>query len=94
MQNFTIQLRSDDRVMQATLYNNATSRDFVARLPLTLPMIDLYQREIVYNFPESLETDNVEERGYEVGEIIYWPPMHSFVIMYRQNGERFAMQQV
>ncbi|MBQ9897421.1 MAG: hypothetical protein IJM40_08925, partial [Synergistaceae bacterium] len=27
-----------------------------------------------------------------VGDLIYWPPMHSFVILYRQNGEKFRRQ--
>jgi hypothetical protein len=26
--------------------------------------------------------------------IIYWPPRHSLVIMYAQNGERFGMQKL
>jgi hypothetical protein len=47
-----------------------------------------------YRFPEPLATDNVKNTGYEVGEIIYWPPGHSLVIMYAQNGEHFAMQKL
>ena len=27
--------------------------------------------------------------GYEVGDIAYWPPRGSLVILYAQNGERF-----
>lgn len=38
--------------------------------------------------------DNARTRGYEVGEIVYYPPMHSFVIMYKQNGEHFQMQSI
>ena len=26
-------------------------------------------------------------RAYQVGEIAYWPPRHSFVIFYAQDGE-------
>lgn len=57
-------------------------------------MMDLYSREVVYRFDDPLPTDEVQMRGYEVGEIIYWPPRHSFVIMYAQNGERFNMQTI
>lgn len=30
--------------------------------------------------------------GYEVGDLAYWPPRHSFVILYEQNGEQFERQ--
>lgn len=42
----------------------------------------------------QLPTDNVAYTRYEVGEIVYWPPRHSFVIMYAQNGEMFDMQKI
>lgn len=80
--------------LTATLDNNATAQAFAAKLPITLPMMDLYGREMCYRFTEALPTDDVRTRGYDVGEIIYYPPMHSFVIMYAQNGERFQMQSI
>jgi hypothetical protein len=61
---------------------------------LTIPLTDLYAREMCYHFPEALPVENVQTAGYEIGEIIYWPPRHSFVIMYAQNGERFDMQKL
>lgn len=82
------------RTLTATLEDNATTRALAERLPMTLPMLDLYNREMCYRFPEALPTDNARTRGYEVGEIVYYPPMHSFVIMYAQNGERFQMQTI
>lgn len=83
-----------DKVLTATLANNATSRAFVEKLPLTLPMLDLYSREMCYRFSDALPANETSTRGYEVGEIIYYPPRHSFVIMYAQNGERFQMQTI
>ena len=78
----------------AALEDNALTRELVKRLPMTIPMMDLYGRELCYRFPEALPTDSVEYRGYRVGEIVYWPPRHSFVILYAQNGEAFDMQRV
>ncbi|MDO4301861.1 MAG: cyclophilin-like fold protein [Clostridia bacterium] len=78
----------------ATLYDNATTRELVSRMPMTLPMMDLYGREMCYRFSDSLPTDDVYDSSYEVGEIVYWPPGHSFVIMYAQNGEVFEMQKL
>lgn len=83
-----------DKVLTATLSDNATTKTFIAKLPLTLPMLDLYSREMCYRFPDALPANEATTRGYEVGEIIYYPPRHSFVIMYAQNDERFQMQTI
>lgn len=83
-----------NHTLTATLEDNATAQAFAAKLPITLPMMDLYGREMCYRFPEALPADGAQTRGYEVGEIVYYPPMHSFVIMYAQNGERFQMQSI
>ena len=61
--------------------------ELVARFPLTIPMMDLYDREMCYRFPEALPADEARRSGYEVGDIAYWAPRHSFVIFYEQNGE-------
>ena len=84
----------NSHTLTATLENNVTAQAFAAKLPITLPMMDLYGREMCYRFPEALPTDNARTRGYEVGEIVYYPPMHSFVIMYEQNGEHVQMQSI
>ncbi len=89
-----IKIKFKDKELMATLTNNATSRAFVEKLPLTLPMLDLYSREMCYRFPDALPANEASTRSYEIGEIIYYPPMHSFVIMYAQNGERFNMQTI
>ncbi len=84
----------ENYTLTATLEDNATAQAFAAKLPITLPMMDLYGREMCYRFPDALPADGARTRGYEVGEIVYYPPMHSFVIMYAQNGERFQMQSI
>jgi hypothetical protein len=89
-----IKITVGEHVLTGTFDNNATARALIEKLPLTIPMMDLYSREMCYHFPDVLPTDNVQTTGYEVGEIIYWPPRHSFVILYEQNGERFDMQKI
>lgn len=76
------------------LEDNATARALTAKLPLTLDFADLYGRELCYRFREALPANEVRVRGYRPGEVIYWPPRHSLVIMYAQNGETFDMQTV
>lgn len=90
----TVKITVNGQTLTVTLEDNVTAKAFAQMLPITLPMMDLYGREMCYRFPEALPTDNAYSRGYEVGEIVYYPPMHSFVILYAQNGERFQMQSI
>ncbi|AET68641.1 hypothetical protein Desor_3127 [Desulfosporosinus orientis DSM 765] len=80
--------------LTAALDNNATTQALIKKLPLTLPMMDLYGREMCYRFTDELPANEVQTRNFQLGEIIYWPPRHSFVIMYKQDGEQFSMQHV
>lgn len=80
--------------LTATLDDNTTTLALLEKLPMTVPMQDLYSREMCYRFPDELPTSDVQNTGYEVGDIIYWPPGRSFVIMYAQNGEQFDMQKI
>lgn len=89
---YKIKVTVNDQELYATLKNNATTMDFIKKLPITLPMMDLYNREMCYRFDDALTTDNLQSNSYEVGEIAYWPPRHSFVILYEQNGEKFERQ--
>ena len=94
MTTYQISIKVCNHELTATLHDNATTRAFVDMLPITLSMLDLYGREMCYRFPDALPTDDVNTCGYEVGEIVYYPPMHSFVILYAQNGEQFSMQKL
>lgn len=85
-----VKVMAGEHVLTATFIDNATSRALIAKFPLTVPMMDLYSREVVYRFPEALPANETRTSGYEVGDIVYWAPRHSFVIMYEQNGERIS----
>ena len=76
--------------MTATFQENATTRALISRFPLTLPMEDLSHREMCYRYPDALPATETQTSGYDVGDIVYWAPRHSFVIMYEQNGERIS----
>lgn len=89
-----IKITVGDQELTATLLDNSTAKALIEQLPLTIPMEDLYSREMCYHFPEELPANEAQTTGYEVGEIIYWPPRHSLVIMYAQNEERFNMQKI
>lgn len=85
-----VKVTAGSHVTTATFLDNATTRALIARFPLTVPMMDRYSRELVYRFPEALPANETTTSGYEVGDIVYWTPRNSFVIMYAQNGERIS----
>lgn len=85
-----VKITAGAQVMTATFYDNATTRTLVSRFPLTLPMEDLYGREMCYRFPDALPANEMQTSGYEVGDVVYWAPRHSFVIMYEQNNEQIG----
>ena len=88
-----IRITVGDTVLYATLEDNATTRAWTAQMPLTLPMSDLYGREMCYRYGGgAMPTDSLRYDGYEVGDIAYWPPRGSLVILYAQNGEEFERQ--
>ena len=90
-----ITVTAGDHVLTAELADNAATRELWEMLPLTLPMENLYGREMCYRFGAgALTCDDAADRGYEVGDISYWPPRGSLVILYSQNGEVFEQQPI
>lgn len=84
-----------DHTIRATLYDNAAARQLWNSLPVTYPMMNLYGREMCYRMGAgSLPTDEAEDTGYEIGDISYWPPAGSLVVLYEQNGEVFEQQPI
>lgn len=92
-EKFNVKITVGKRELTAVLENNATTRYLVERMPMTLPMLDLYDREMCYRYgANALPTERLQSDGYEVGDIVYWAPGGSLVILYRQNGEQFERQ--
>ncbi|RKJ74090.1 hypothetical protein D7X33_19995 [Butyricicoccus sp. 1XD8-22] len=88
-----IKITVGDTELFATLEDNATTQAIIEQMPMTLPMMDLYGREMCYRYGAyALPTDNLQSDGYEVGDIAYWAPGGSLVILYKQNGEQFERQ--
>lgn len=88
-----IKITVGKRELMAVLEDNATTRAIVKQMPMTLPMMDLYGQEMCYRYGAyALPTDNLQSDGYTVGDIAYWAPGGSLVILYRQNGEQFERQ--
>ncbi|WP_412990297.1 cyclophilin-like fold protein [Pediococcus siamensis] len=82
-----IQIQVGKKILTGNLLENATAQALIANFPLTLPMLNLYAREMTYRFKNALPASETKTTSYHTGDIAYWAPRHSFVIFYKQTGE-------
>jgi hypothetical protein len=76
-----------DTVIPARLADNATARDLIAQLPLTLTFKDFNQVEKVATLPRRLSTDGAPAGADPaVGDIGYWAPSGNLVFYYGDVG--------
>ena len=95
VEEMRITITAGEYTISAVLYDNAAGRALWDKLPLTLPMMNLYGREMCYRFGAGgLPEEDAADTGYEIGDISYWPPAGSLVILYKQNGEVFEQQPI
>ena len=77
-------------VLSAQWEDNATAKALLKKMPFTIKMSNLYGREMCHRFGGgSLPVKASQNKDYAVGDISYWPPLGSLVILYGQNGEVF-----
>jgi hypothetical protein len=73
-----------DKVMSAILNDNATTRDFISLLPLTLTLADYSRTEKISDLPKKLSTKDAPA-GYKpsVGDITLYAPWGNLAIFYK-----------
>jgi hypothetical protein len=76
----------EDEQLKATIEDNATTRDFIQQLPMTVTMKDLYNQE-KYVEIRGLTVKGSNISHYSKGDISYWTPGEAFVIYYKGNEE-------
>lgn len=82
-----LRITANGKVMTATMADNETARDFVAMLPLTLTMDDLFGREKFATLPKAASQGGPRQHAYRVGQIAYWSPKNDVAIFYRHDGQ-------
>lgn len=88
-----LKITANGKTLTAVMEDNPTVQAFAKKLPVTLKMENLYQREMCYRYGGgTFPIGTLRSGRYEIGDIIYWPPRGSFVILYAQNGEEFERQ--
>jgi hypothetical protein len=81
---YKIQIELDGVVISATLDDNPTVRDFIARLPLTLKLKDYASTEKIGFLPDKLTTQGAPSGSTPaVGDISYYAPWANLAIYYK-----------
>lgn len=82
--NMRIVIRIGGQTATAKLEDNATSRDFLSQLPMTLSFDDFHSTEKISYLPKKLSTDGAPD-GFDpsVGTIAYYAPWGNLAIFYK-----------
>ena len=79
-----IRMTIDGRAATATLYDNATARDFFSLLPLTLTLEDYASTEKIAYPPRKLSIQDAPAGiDPDVGDITYYAPWGNLALFYR-----------
>jgi hypothetical protein len=82
-----IRLTFDGKVVEATLLDNATARDLLSLLPMTLTLDDYDSTEKIGYPPRKLSTaDAPAGVDPSVGDIAYYAPWGNLAIFYKDFG--------
>ncbi|SEM91088.1 hypothetical protein SAMN05216431_11319 [Ligilactobacillus sp. WC1T17] len=77
----------------AKLKDNAAAKKLWDSLPQTFNMQNLYGLEMCARLGRgALPTREAQNMNYAIGDMSYWPPLGSLVILYQQNGEIFEQE--
>ncbi|WP_243125471.1 cyclophilin-like fold protein [Clostridium transplantifaecale] len=68
----TINISVGGRVFPAKLYDNAATRELMARMPLELDMSELHGNEKYYYLPEVLPTDSENPGSIHTGDLMLY----------------------
>ena len=79
-----IRMKVGDRVVTATLIDNATSRDLVSMLPLTVTLEDHAATEKIGYLPRKLSTEGAPAGSDPaLGDVAYYAPWGNLALYYK-----------
>jgi hypothetical protein len=82
-----IRITIGERVITATMHDNATARDFISLLPLTLTLEDYAKTEKISDLPRKLTKEGAPSGSDpSVADITYYSPWGNLAIFYRDSG--------
>jgi len=81
-----IRIRIGRRTLTATVARNATARDFLSLLPLSLSMRDFLAQEKTAPLPRAQARGGTPRYRFSAGDIALWPPGPDVVVYYRRGS--------
>ena len=82
-----IRMDVEGTAITATLADNATSRDFVSLLPLTLTLSDYEATEKISDLRRKLSTEGAPAGSDpSIGDITYYAPWGNLALFYKDFG--------
>lgn len=84
VESMKVRITIGERVIAATMHDNATARDFISLLPLTLRLEDYAKTEKISDLPRKLTQEGAPSGSDpSVGDITYYSPWGNLAIFYR-----------
>lgn len=80
-----IMMTAGTTVITAELRDNPTTRDFVASLPVTMPMTRWGEREYYGKVGKRLSDKGPQQNGFEDGDVAYYVPGGSFAVFFNNK---------
>ncbi len=80
-----IAMTTGTSVITADLHDNPTTRDFVASLPVTMPMTRRGEREYYGKAGKRLSDKGRQQNGLEDGDVAYYVPGASFAVFFNNK---------
>ena len=81
VESMKIGITIGERVITAAMHDNATARDFISLLPLTLTLEDYAKTEKISNLPRTLTKEGAPSGSDpSVGDITYYSPWGNVAI--------------
>lgn len=80
-----ITLRAGTTVIQASLNDSPTARDFIASLPLTIKMRRWGDREYYGKMRAPFSDRGTKQDRFDDGDVAYWPQGGSFAVFFNNK---------
>ena len=84
---------NENKVVTATLEDNATVAAFKEMLPLTLDMSDLHANEKKFDLPKRLPTKDSNPKMIQVGDLMIWNS-RTLVLFYKSFPTSYSYTKI
>lgn len=84
-----IEIKIEDKIFQATLLDNQTSKALIKKLPLTITMEDFNQNEKFHRFSEKFPVNPTKMENIKTGDIVFYET-NFFVIFYEDFKTQYV----